>query len=62
MNDWYAATCEKLKLLDDLLKREVLSNALDEDKWTASETAPPHQHTLSHRERGGREFNIFLYN
>ena len=60
MNDWYAATCEKL--LDDLLKREVLSNALDEDKWTASEMAPPHQHTLSHRERGGREFNIILYN
>ena len=25
MNDWYAATCEKLKLLYDLLKREVLS-------------------------------------
>ena len=25
MNDWYAATCEKLKLLYDILKREVLS-------------------------------------
>lgn len=25
MNDWYSATCEKLKLLYDLLKREVLS-------------------------------------
>lgn len=25
MNDWYAATCERLKLLYDLLKREVLS-------------------------------------
>lgn len=25
MNDWYAATCEKLKLPYDLLKREVLS-------------------------------------
>ena len=24
MNDWYSATCEKLKLLYDLLKREVL--------------------------------------
>ena len=25
MNDWYAATCEKLKLLYDILVREVLS-------------------------------------
>ena len=25
MNDWYAATCQKLKLLYDILKREVLS-------------------------------------
>lgn len=25
MNDWYAATCEKLKLLYDILKRETLS-------------------------------------
>ena len=25
MNDWYAATCEKLKLLYDILKREALS-------------------------------------
>ena len=25
MNDWYAAACEKLKLLYDILKREVLS-------------------------------------
>lgn len=23
MNDWYAAACEKLKLLYDILKREV---------------------------------------
>lgn len=26
MNDWYAATCEKLKLLYDILEREVLSS------------------------------------
>ena len=25
MNDWYAATCEKLKLLYDILDREVFS-------------------------------------
>ncbi len=27
MNDWYAATCERLKPLYDILKREVLSNS-----------------------------------
>lgn len=26
MNDWYSATCEKLKLLYDMLKREILSS------------------------------------
>ena len=35
MNDWYAATCEKLKLLYDILKREVLSrNYIQVDEST----------------------------
>ena len=35
MNDWYAAACEKLKLLYDILKREVLSrNYIQVDEST----------------------------